>query len=403
METVFIYPDSRDPDQVRWLKANPGQRPGPCQTARLKAVAKEVAGYPVVLIVPGEDVLLTHVDIHVRQMAKLRKAIPYALEERLAEDVDSLHFGIGAREGDYTEVAVISQEKLEGWLDALKDAHIVPRIAIPDMLVLPWHQYEWSVVVDGARAVVRTGAASGFSCDRESLEPLLLMLLDSAERPTLIRLWHCDGGERLHWSNTAPAIKEHSCEGGLLSLLALAWQPRPNLNLMQGPYNQQADVVKALKPWRWAAILLGIWFVLGFGKNLVEQHQLKAERAGLRAQSERLYRQTFPGVKRVVNARVQMEQKLKKLRGSGNAATGSDFLELLAAASPIVGTEKGVSLENVSYRKGLLTLKVAAGSLSQLDAVKQKIEQSPGLKAELKSADSAQGKASGQIRIQRTQ
>lgn len=403
METVFIYPDSRDPDQVRWLKAKPGQRPVPCQTGTFKEVAKQLAGHPVVLLTPGEDVLLTHVDIRVRQAEKLRRAIPYALEERLAADVDSMHFSIGNREGDHAEVAAIARDKLDGWLEALKTEHIVPREATPDMLALPWHEHEWSVVIDDARVLVRTGAATGFACDRNALESLLVGLLDSIERPTLIRLWHCDGSERLGLSSDAPAIKEHSCEGGVLSLLALAWQPRKNFNLMQGQYSQQADVMKALRPWRWAAILLGLWFVLAFGRNLIQQNQLKVEQAGLRTQIEQLYRKTFPGAKRVVNARVQMEQKLKKLRGGGGTKADSDFLELLAAAGPVVGSEKEVVLENISYRKGLLTLKIAGRSLSQLDGMKQKIQQTSGLNAELKSADSAQGKASGQIRIQRKQ
>ena len=92
----------------------------------------------VIVLVPAADVLLTSVHIPARSPIKIRKALPFALEEDLAEDIENLHFAVGARqENNSLPVAVVSNEKMAGWMTALNDAGIEPVIVAAENHGLP--------------------------------------------------------------------------------------------------------------------------------------------------------------------------------------------------------------------------------------------------------------------------
>ena len=63
----------------------------------LEQAALEAAGCRVIVLVPGVDVVLTSAVVPSRNRQRIMSAIPYMLEDQLAEDVDSLHFAIGRR------------------------------------------------------------------------------------------------------------------------------------------------------------------------------------------------------------------------------------------------------------------------------------------------------------------
>src|SRR5699024_743902 len=66
----------------------------------------------VVLLVPGTDVLLWKTSVPGVRGQKLRQALPYSLEDDLAQDVDSLHFALGGTtdEGE-RNVAVVTRQR----------------------------------------------------------------------------------------------------------------------------------------------------------------------------------------------------------------------------------------------------------------------------------------------------
>jgi len=354
----------------------------------------------VILLAPTENLVLTTTDLQIRSMAKLRKALPYALEEQLASDVEELHFALAPQRGDRQAVAVVERELLDRWLEPFSEHQITPRAIIPDVLALPWQEGDWFIASDGQRALVRTERFNGFACDRENLEVLLGAALDAAdEAPANLHLWQCGDNRPLEWQRQQPRLLKHRCDGELLQLLAEGVDLNSSINLLQGDYSVQTDLIKSLKPWRWAAALALILFAIAYAGKLVERGQLTAQQQLVRKQAEQIYRQTFPGARKVVNPRVQMEQRLKQLRGGGSKKQDR-FLDLLATSGNVVAADKKVRLESIRYRNGRLDLKITAPSLSTLDSLKNRLAQT-GLSAELTNADSAAGKAVGNLRISR--
>jgi len=398
MNPFLIQPAADDTDRAHWLPAGGEARPT-VRHGTLEAAVTAAGTHPICLLVPTERVLLTTTELPIRNKAKLRKALPYALEEQLASDVEELHFALPSR-GTAPAVAIIERELLDHWLETFRQQQRTPRIVMPDVLALPWTDDGWSIACDAHRALVRTGRFSGFACERENLALLLDAALDDTEAPPEnIHLWQCGDEQPLAYDRETPRLLRHRCNGELLQLLAESVDSNDTINLLQGDYSVQTDLLKTVKPWRWAAGLALLLLGIGYAGKLIEQRQLIRQQAELRQQAEQIYRQTFPGVRKVVNPRVQMEQRLKQLRG-GNEAPRDRFLDLLADAGKVIAADDKARLESIRYRNGRLDLKVSAPTLSRFDALKNALT-TAGLDAELTDADAAAGKAVGNLRIKK--
>ena len=94
---VIRLGDDRDA-AVSWIVVDSnGTRLGPPAAGPLADAVPDVQGRDVIVLVPATNVLTTTVDIPVRGGSRLQAALPFALEEYLADDIDTLHFAAGPR------------------------------------------------------------------------------------------------------------------------------------------------------------------------------------------------------------------------------------------------------------------------------------------------------------------
>ena len=83
-------------------------------TGPLPDAAVLCAGRRTVVLVPAVRVLRTRVDVPVKGANRIAQALPFALEDVLAEDVEELHFVAGPRFADgQVAVAVVRREWME--------------------------------------------------------------------------------------------------------------------------------------------------------------------------------------------------------------------------------------------------------------------------------------------------
>lgn len=399
MKQAFVYLQSASMDELEWLLVDGGPGRPEKGSGSLDELATQAAGFQVIGVVSASLLLLTHTELAFTQPAKLRKAVPYALEEAVSEDVEDLHFALGRIESGNTQVAVISDLLLETWQQRFAEVGITLRAITPETLLLPWNENNWSIIVCGTEVVIRTAEFSGFTAEREGLEDIIMAVLDTQDMPAAINIWYCgDRVKPLQWADTAPPITTPPCPNGRLGVLAGQWDSRLSLNLLQGGHSSEPDLGKLLKPWRWVAALLVVWLGVQTTGQYIEKKRLSEEVSQITQQMESIYRNTFPDARRVVNPRVQMEQRLAELKGNSNSGD-SDFIPLLAKSSDILGKHSNALLNGVNYRSGNLTLQMSAKNLSDLDNLKNEIGALDGIQAELAAADSDSGKASAQIRI----
>lgn len=145
---------------AEWIAVDAsGARRGPPVTGPLEEAAADLGERRVIALVPGTEVLTASVDVPVKGGARLQAALPYALEEHLAEDVEKLHFAAGARhESGKVPVAVVSRDTLAGWLARLSEAGITPWSVVPENYGLARLPGTISLLVAENQVMINDGA-----------------------------------------------------------------------------------------------------------------------------------------------------------------------------------------------------------------------------------------------------
>jgi general secretion pathway protein L len=160
-ETLYIRLRSGDPAaETSYCIAAPGALASfPVQQAPLDTVLASAGVRRLIVLVPGAEVRLAAVSVPARQPAKVLQAAPYALEDQLAEDVETLHFALGPRQPDgQWPVAVTSRARMNEWLKPFQERGLKPDAILPETLCLPATEPgRWSALAEPDQITVRTG------------------------------------------------------------------------------------------------------------------------------------------------------------------------------------------------------------------------------------------------------
>lgn len=382
------------PERVEWCIEN-----SPPQQASPDEFARRAAGHRLILVVAGERVTLTQAKVQGRSRATWLKALPYTLEEGLAEDVEDLHFAVGkTTAGMETPVAVVSHHAMRDWLDSCAQAGIAPVAVVPDILLLPYEEGSWSLLLEQDRALLRNGVHNGFAVERESLMLWLGSALTEAAdgAPRALRVW---GGEDPEIAHLGVEIRYQDSHLAPLQVFATAYDSYSTLNLLQGPYSRKAHLGKWLRPWRTAAVLACSWLAVQLAGQLYEYGRLARQQASLRAEMDRVYREAVPDARKVVNPKVQLDNRLRELR-QNSIGSEAVFLDLLYRGGQPLIAVPGVTLRGMRYKDDQLDLDLESESLENLDQLKQRFSEQPQLNAELRTTK-REGRIESQVSLKR--
>lgn len=332
----------------------------------LDAVLAKAGGCRIVLFVPGSDVRLTSVQVPARQAQKILQAAPYALEDQLAEDVDTLHFAIAGgapRSGEPHPVAIVARERMDLWLAPFRAKNLKVDAVVAETLSLPAPEAgRWSALAEPDRVTVRTGTFTGFSCTLADLEAYL-QLADAAQTVPL-RLFVAKGVE-YDFTRLARPVELLPGYGSALEVLVRHWRDETSINLLQGRYSQKQDWQGLGRPWRIAAGLAAAWAVVASVDVVAHAVRTGAELRRQEAANIERYKALFPGATRFDNLAMQVQQQLVALRsGSGARAPMMQLLDALAAS---LAATPGLTLRTLQFREGALYLSLTGTDLQTLE------------------------------------
>lgn len=385
-ETVIIYIQSdlfqkldiEDSHSVKWIKLDEEGVPiTRGAEARLEQVSSVTQNANVIVLLPLEQMLLTSVNTRARKQKHLQKAVPFALEDELADDVESLHFSLGQRYGENDfPVAVIEKSTLDKIIDELSEAGIYPDILTADMFGLPFREGTWTILIENDRALVRTAQYQGFTIDLHNLQQMLTSSLRQAElTPDELNVYCCDdqqtGVKKLNLPINTNELDD--CPPGLF---ADGFDEDECINLLQASYKNKDKKHRQVGAWKVAAMLFAIWIGLSFVSVSFDHIRLKKQEKNLDAQIVQIMKQTFPDMQNVSadSARTKMEARLKNFMDMTSSGSNASFMELLAMSGESMKQAGKVDIDTMNYREGKLNMNVKSADVQILDTVKQNLK-----------------------------
>lgn len=336
----------------------------------------------VAVVVAAETVALHRLRMPTRRATELRQAVPYALEERLAEPVEQLHFAFGRRDGDDIDVAVVARRDMHGWLrrhDAapllqaaglLADAQLLPRSAeaihlaqLGDRLLV--------AVADGAH-VVPVGQW-----------PQWQALLPAQPLRVL-------GNDGIFHVADAPAAVSMAT---FLRFAASHHDSAPNLR--QGDFAPTRQAQDQRRQWRWVAAFAALALLLLLVDAVTGVLVERSRRTQLQTQMREVFEQALPGQRMTADPAAQLASELGR---SGTVASAGNPLARLAEVAPLITQGSRYRVHAVDYRGDAIELEVLAADVGQLDALRETIA-AGGMPVAVTGVDPHEDGVRGRLRV----
>lgn len=408
--------------RVKWLLVDDNDQAreqGKTTLAQLASRPELSGDISVAVIVAAEHILSLRVEIPSTQVRQIRQALPFAVEELIAEDIDNIHAAIPSTfraSLPSIDTAIISHRLLIDWLDVLHGCQLSPDYMLIDGLCLPREEGSWTIAVVDQRVLVRTDKNRVVALQVDDCELVLPTMLEqeklrrSADTVPQLHIMasQTNSGDANAVKQIAALLKntfpEYTVKATLYKqdpaqLLSFDWQDQSlhGINLLQGGYATQHAAEGMRGHWGLVASVASIGVVLFLLLTLSAGWFFDIRASRLQEQSVATYRQLFPGERRVVNPRKQLQNHLRERGGQGNHS----FLVLLAETARGIQSESvspEITLTQIRFNsdQGNLRFEVNGRSLDQLDQFKNLLASS-GLQVDINSASEQEGGVIGRI------
>ncbi|GGF62540.1 type II secretion system protein GspL [Alteromonas lipolytica] len=299
----------------------------------LASLSERTSQRRAIVLVPGADVRLSTVTLPGKVNRKLQNAIPFMLEDELAEDISELFFAMGPAQGNQQSIAVVSHRQMEKWQHWLSQAELTAEAIIPDTLALPApQQEEWIAIALGDQLIVRQGAWQGMQGEQAFLTSVLAFQAKTLAEPVAVTaLTDVD----LH---AVPNINQTTANEDVPAIGVLAkYAGKASFSLLQGQYKAKKQHNQLWQVWRAPLILLAVVVLITLADRTLELNQLKQQNATLSAQIDTLVKQGFPDIGTYRNVRLKIQQEMQRLEQSGD---GSSLLVMLEQLNPAFASSR---------------------------------------------------------------
>jgi general secretion pathway protein L len=398
-QTLLLRLPSPGQEETEWLTIDDtGESATTRQRGSLTLAAAVSRTGKVVALAPATQILLAEPELPPGSGVRLARAVPFALEEHLTEDIDQLSFAIGRRRpGGGTPVAAVSRTVVQGWMAQLNAAGLEPLAIYPDISLMPENPGQTVLWLEQGRLAVRRPGKLPFAVELSPVSEALVVAgviadpLDTAAEPkvpesAILYLTREDWSRAQHefeqLSEKFDSLKVQLLPDGPLPWLARTLGDTDAVNLLQGEFARVTDFSARWLRWRTAAALAVGLLAVHVAAQAVQIRQAKHEAAALDGQIASVFSAAMPA-EAMQDPRRQMQSRLDRIRKSG--ASPEYFLRTLKVLGDALATTPKTDIDGLSYREESLDMRVKAPSLAALSQLSQLIGKQ-GMTAEIQSS-----------------
>ncbi|WP_300175587.1 type II secretion system protein GspL [uncultured Aliivibrio sp.] len=369
-EHLIIRLNNQSSDPIQWIVWSPENKAviasGELSSSEtLGSLTQYSVQRSVLVLLPSSDILLREVTIPEGAARQFQSMLPFIIEDDLAQDVDDLHIVILKKDNKTAQVAIVEHQKMAKWISLLADAGIHTKRLLPDVLSLPFHQDGVAMVELNQQWLLRYGEYQGAIAEPEWLSMLLdglvahavqtadgIVVKEEKEQeendevddvscyalhsysPCSIEIENTK-----HVQETPELVMQLLAEGALTS----------KINLLNGRYRPQSSWRKHWRIWQKVILAFGLVMIAFVAQHVSEVQKLEQHSLALRAESERIFRDVFPGKRKIPTMsylKSQMKNEEARLQGGSG---GDDLLAWMSELTPYLVKVPQVKLQSLKF------------------------------------------------------
>lgn len=319
-----------------------------------EALASQISsGSSISIVLRGQQVVATEVELDSKQQKHAEKLIPYELEDELSASVDDLHFAFVRLSDDASSVLYVEQKRCGDAINDISQQGCEVNTALPDYLLLQREDQSATLLLEAGILMARFSEHWGFSVERE-LAPLLLKRLAeqsalSEQPPEKLLLVAESKEEQSQLVALLPeawqSIEHDIVSGGFWQLIDTGVSA-VSLNLRRGAFARQLPYAKWWSYWKLPTIFFLIAFVCALVVNIAGYFNAKAAASKVREDINSVYLAAVPNG-RLGDVEGILESKLKSVRKASTEPSNISFLMSRAVQS--LGEGSDITVTSYSY------------------------------------------------------
>ncbi|NKB97845.1 MAG: hypothetical protein GKR90_05020 [Pseudomonadales bacterium] len=338
------------------------------------------------VFVPSDFVLKVACEVPGRSQAQIRRALPFAVEEYIASDIESMHIAHGPiKAGEPIHCNLLSREQIDNWLACFTSVGVHPGAFIADAEILDQNRSVATLVFDDDSVLVNN-ASQAAVVGRDNLS----MALGTLAIDRIISLNGVPTDLELGQIESSVAVEEVSVtEAGVIEYFAKRHRTGESyVNLLQGEYRPHRPQSANATRWRGVFALAAGWLVVGFVSLVVQGWWASSEAERLERLSFDFYKQTFPRESQPVSIDQLRRRMASKLGQASPGAEGSEsaFIGLTAQFANVAKAEHSVLSMSYTEQRRELNVEILLKNYDELDAYKTQLA-AQGIEVETTNAE----------------
>lgn len=355
-------------NQYRWMlldaEGNVEEAP---QNGPLEEIKNVNQPCDVIFIVTGIDVLLTELTLPKMSASRLVKAVPFALEGQLLQDISKTHFAISSGQNDpVISVAVVGRKKMQEWLKKLEPLNKKMKLVafVPETIALPYDENTWSIYQDGELVYLRFSEKNAAIVDIQNFKKLYGVYLNEKTQPHSINVYVNDNeiiSAVKQLTDNSTSVDTHPANNDLFALMK-----NVPINLLQGEFQVAKEIADTKRLLQLAAVMFFAWLLLINVFDIGKHMYLSSKQKKLKQAVGAVYKNIFPKASTVVNPKQRVQRKLNTLRSS---KLQGGFMKVVREVSPVLRAVPGVTVYEANYANNKLIVELEVANFSILDKV----------------------------------
>lgn len=362
--TWFLFVQTRDLTSILSVRLDmQGQIDQPLEMRTVPEIRALQDKARTIVVFPTDWCGLYQIELPILAERKAREAIPFALEDAVAQSVTQMHFAFDKacyQNGRYC-VAVIDKQLMSDWMTAFSEIGLNY-----DQITLDWFAlYPGEGCVNPQSILVHAEQFQG---------ALGLDIWEHYPHP-----WASSVAWQLFPDSAALPESASQPQHSFARQIWLAERLYKNkfLNLCQGDFQHATSQMQIKRKYQSIGVIAAAWFLSFIGIHLGLYMMINQKNKEVDQQIAQSYRVFFPGATQIISPKIRVEQLLKQNQ-LGNNATLWSLLESFSLAlthaqaqtTPVKSHLKTASLmQSLQFQNQVLTVVFHCENFSALEQI----------------------------------